>query len=179
MCAFLLCLQSVAGLDLTSCTAALLFDRLDGPTAAAHQTKVDNLKTAAQRALEGPSQAALLLLLRGVRSVAVAALPGTPHTHLHLASSVLRCLSGAPVQTLQAPSSTLSGASAGTAVVAGKDTALSATTLGEAVCMAQRQGLAGFELQALRDAGLVLYGLENVVLGEGGGTSKAKATRKG
>jgi hypothetical protein len=184
--------QALTGLDLNTCTAALLLDRLDNPAAAAHRIKADNCKTDAEKALEGPCQTALLLMLRGVRAVAVAALPGTPHTHLHLAANVFRGLTGAPVQSLQLPrnAASSSNGSAATAAVAG--VAETATgdfvlpggsgpwSLAEAVLVAQRQGLAGFELQALREAGVVVYGLAGVVGGEGaGGGGKPKAQRRG
>lgn len=178
-------IQAVAGLDLRGCTAALLLDHLDNPAAAAHQVKADNRKTEAERAVQGPAQAALLLMLRGVRSVAVAALPGTPHTHVHLAANILRALTGTQaVQPLQVPpGSNTAAAAAGT----GRDPVLPGSgsgtmSVGEAVVAAQRQGLLGFELQAVREAAVVVYGLAGVVGatdgGGGAGGSRAKA-RKG
>lgn len=190
-------LQAVAGLDLSSCTAAVLLDRLDNSAAAAaHQSKSDNSKTEAERALEGPCQTAQLLMMRGVRAVAVSALPGTPHTHVHLAANVLRGLTGTPIQPLQLPNgstaSSTNGSTNGAAVAAGgarfcgdtSDFVLPASmgplTLGEAVVVAQRQGLAGFELQVLREAGVVVYGLAGVVVAEGGSSAgKGKTQRKG
>jgi hypothetical protein len=148
----------VAGLDLSSCTAALLLDRLDCPAAAARQLHLDNRKYADQRQLESPTHAAMLLLLRGVRSVALTTVAGTPHTHLQLASSVLRSMLG------------MGGAS--TAAAAG-----GRSTLGEAVWAARKEVLSGFELCALRDCGLVVYGLAGVVAGDGeGGKAGAKAS---
>lgn len=56
--------QVVSGLDLSSCSAALLLDRLDSATAAAAQARSDSRKSAAQRVLEGPTHTAALLMLR-------------------------------------------------------------------------------------------------------------------
>jgi hypothetical protein len=95
----------------------------------------------------------MLLLLRGVRSVAVTTVAGTPHSHLQLADAVLRGMTGA-------------GGSAA-AAAGGR------STLGEAVWAARREVLGAFELAALRDCGLVVYGLAGVVAGDGEG-SKAK-----
>jgi hypothetical protein len=193
LCVLLLCylsmtVQAVAGLDLRSCTAALLLDHMENAAAAAHQVQADNRKTEAERALQGPSQTAQLLMLRGVRSVAVAALPGTPHTHVHLAANILRALTGTQaVQPLQVPpsSSNTAAAAAATAGGAGRDPVLPGSvsgpmSLGEAVVAAQRPGLAGFELQAVREAALVVYGLAGVTASADGGSggSKGKA-RKG
>lgn len=58
------CVQVVADLDLSSCTAAMLFDRLDSTAAAAGQVKADNRKSASQLGLEGPAHTAALLMLR-------------------------------------------------------------------------------------------------------------------
>jgi hypothetical protein len=170
-----------------SCTTALLFDRLDNAAAAAHQTKADNRKTATERALEGPSQTALLLMLRGVRAVALAALPGTPHTHVHLAANVLRGLSGTPMQALQLPSSggSLGATAAGAGGAGAADQAAAATgplSLGEAVAAAQRHVLNAYELQAVREAGMVVYGLACVAAdagGSGGSRAAKQAQRKG
>jgi hypothetical protein len=188
LCCVVLCcavLQAVAELDLGTCTAALVLDRLDNAAAAAHQTKVDNRKTAAERALEGPSQTAVLLMLRGVRSVALAALPGTPHTHLHLAANVLRGLSGAAMQPLQTRGDSSASSGSGAAPAPAADEALlpavpnGPLAVGEAVLAARRRGLSGFELQALQEAGMVVYGLAAVAaVDEASGGSKGKAQRK-
>lgn len=170
------CMQAVAGLDLSSCTAALLFDRLDNAAAANHQTRADNRKTAAQQALEGPCQTATLLMLRGVRAVAAAALPGTPHTHVNLAANVLRGMAGAALQPAVAaqlpPQQQQGGGASEVLCVPSAQLPAAGWTLGEAVLAAQRHGLAAFELQAMRDAGLVLYGVAGVsASGDGGGKS--------
>lgn len=137
-------------MDLSGCTAALLFDRLDSDQAATHQLHLDNRKYADERELEGPTHTAMLLMLRGVRSVALTTVAGTPHTHLQLASAVLQAMTGG-----------------------------ARSTMGEAVWDAQRDVLAGFELAALRDCGLVVYGLAGVVSGEadsgrGGGKASTR-----
>jgi hypothetical protein len=156
-----------AELDLSSVTAALLLDRLDCPAAAARQLHADNRKYADERQLEGPTHTAMLLMLRGVRSVALAAVAGTPHTHLQLAGAVLRSMMG------MASAGGGSGASAAAAAGGG------CSTLGEAVWAARREVLGAFELSALRDCGLVVYGLAGVVAGDGeGGKGGAKGGGK-
>jgi hypothetical protein len=142
---------------LSGCVAALLLDRLDSPAAAARQLHLDNRKYPDKRELEGATHTAMLLLLRGVRSVALTTVAGTPHTHLQLAGAVLRGMTGAAA----------AGSSA--AAAAGRR-----ATLGEAVWAARREVLGVFELAALRDCGLVVYGLAGVVAGDREG-SKAKS----
>jgi hypothetical protein len=156
------CCQVMAGLDMSGCVSALLLDRLDSP-AAAHQLHLDNRKYPDQRQLESPTHTAMLLLLRGVRSVALTTMAGTPHTHLQLAGAVLRSMTGA------APP----GGSAAAAAAGGR------STLGEAVWAARKEVLGAFELAALRDCGLVVYGLAGVVAGDGeGGKAKGASTKK-
>jgi hypothetical protein len=139
---------------MSSCVTTLLLDRLDSPAAAARQLHLDNRKYPDERQLESPTHTAMLLLLRGVRSVALATVAGTPHTHLQLAGAVLRGMTGA-------------GGSAAAAAAGGR------STLGEAVWAARKEVLGAFELAAVRDCGLVVYGLAGVVAGDGEG-SKAK-----
>ena len=143
-------MQVVSDLDLTTCTAALLFDRLDSETAAARQLKLDNRKYADEKQLEDPTHTAMLLMLRGVRSVALAGVAGPGHTHLQLASAVLRGMGGG---------------------AGGK-------SMSEAVWSASREVLGAFELLAVRDAGMVVYGLAGVVAGEGDGRKPAAGVKK-
>lgn len=143
-------LQVVSDVDLTSCTTALLFDRLNSEAAAARQTKLDNRKYSDDRQLEDPTHTSMLLMLRGVRSVVLAGATGTGYTHLQLASAVLRGM----------------GSGGG-----GK-------SLSEAVWAASRDVLGVFELAATRDCGVVVYGLAGVVAGESEGKKPATSGKK-
>ncbi|KAF8063688.1 CFAP46 [Scenedesmus sp. PABB004] len=87
--------HAVAELDLSGCAAALVLDRLPergAPAAACTPRDGDEDAVALGRAPEGPTRAAMLLLARGVRAVAVATAAATPAGHLGLAGAVLRGL---------------------------------------------------------------------------------------
>lgn len=127
--------QVLASLDLTGCSTALLIDRADNESAGARQLRLDNRKPAAQRALEGPTRTAMLMMLRGVRSVAITNISSTTWANGQLLTAVLRGLTNE-----------------------GK-------TLGAAVGAAL-QGLGSYELQVVREAGMVVWGLPHAVAAE-------------
>ena len=137
--------QVVCGVNLTGCTAALVLDRAVGPSAAARQLRLDNRKAPARLALEGPSHAAALLLLRGARCAVVAAAPTTAWAHSLVAGALLKGMAA-------------EGRSAGAAAMG----ALAAL------------GAAGYELQAVREAGLVVWGLPHAAAQDAAGDGARK-----
>jgi hypothetical protein len=120
--------QVLCGLDLSGCTAALIFDRASNAEAAVRQLRLDNRKPRARRALESPTRVAMLLLLRGVRCAALTPVATTTWANAQLAAGLLRGL------------------------------ASEGKTLGAAAAAAL-QGLGQHEVQAVREAGLVVWGL--------------------
>jgi hypothetical protein len=84
-------------------------------------------------------QAALLLLLRGVKSVALNTVATTSHTNAELLQGLMKGLG--------------EGLSLGAAVLAAEE----------------GPGVARFELEAVRGGGMVVYGLPHVVADDGGG----------
>jgi hypothetical protein len=88
------------------------------------------------------------------------------------------------MQPLQTRDSSANSNSTAAPALAADDALLTAVpngplSLGEAVVAARRRGLLGFELQALREAGMVVYGLEAVApMDVASGGSKGKAQRK-
>jgi hypothetical protein len=104
--------QVLTSLDLTACAAAIVFDRSNNERAAARQLGLDNRKGAAQRALESPTGAAMLLLLRGVRSAAVTTAATTAWANGQLAQALLRALAAEGLP-LSAAASSARGALAG------------------------------------------------------------------
>eukprot|EP00879_Flechtneria_rotunda_P030927 GHRR01033671.1.p1 GENE.GHRR01033671.1~~GHRR01033671.1.p1 ORF type:complete len:151 (+),score=56.28 GHRR01033671.1:243-695(+) len=143
-------------MDLSECTAALLFDQLNSEAASTRQTQLDNCKYPDELALEDPTHTAMLLMLRGVRSVVTTTLSSTPYTHTQAVNGILRGLIGGG--TIGGPKS-----------------------LGEATWLAQTDGLSGFELAAVSESMMVVYGLGSAVAGEGDnkGGHKGSAGAKG
>jgi hypothetical protein len=128
--------QVVAGADLSGCGAAVVLDRADNEAAAARQTRLDNRKPAALRALESPTAAAALLLMRGARGAALGTTATTAWANAQLAGGLLRGLAeGRP---------------------------LAAAAMGALV-----SGLQHYELHAVREAGLAVWGVPPESGGEG------------
>ena len=61
--------NSIAGMRLGGCHVALLLDRAESDASNRRQSKLDNLKTFAQRQLERPLQTAALFSTVGIRSI--------------------------------------------------------------------------------------------------------------
>jgi hypothetical protein len=103
--------------------------------------------------LQDPTSTALLLMMRGVKSVAITTITGTPHTHMELAIALMKLLAN----------------STASAIITGTGS-LSSRSLSAAVWAAQRgDGLSGFELAALSSgAAMVVYGAVDGVVAEGG-----------
>jgi hypothetical protein len=131
--------QVVAAADLGGCSAALLFDRATTTAAAARQLRLDNRKPAAARALEGPTQTAALLLLRGVRCVVATTTATTTWANAQLLGGVLKGISG------------------------------EGRGVGAAVAAAAVSTLPCYEIRAVREAGLVVWGLPHAAAPDAGG----------
>jgi hypothetical protein len=135
-------------LDLGSCGTALLFDRSDNAAAAQRQLSLDNRKVPAGRQAEGVTHTAMLLMLRGVKTVALVPSVTTAHYNLELVQGLLQGLTAG--QTL------------------GQSTAAAAKRLQDAGC----------ELESVVARGLVVYGLPHAVAADAGGKGKGAAGAK-
>lgn len=113
--------------------------------------------------LQDPTSTALLLMMRGVKSVAITTITGTPHTHMELAVALMKLLANSTA------SATITG------------TGSSSRSLSAAVWAAQRRdGLSGFESAALKSgAAMVVYGAVDGVVAEGGDGMGRRAAGRG
>merc|ERR1712139_80228 len=89
---------SIAGMRLGSCRVALLVDRAENDASNRRQSKLDNLKTFAQRELERPLQTAALFSTVGVRTIMLNRHCNTIASNCSLVEQLLPALdNGVPV----------------------------------------------------------------------------------
>jgi len=79
-------------LDLRGCSTALLLDRADSKVAHKRQMYLDNRKHADELLAESSTATALLLLLRGVRGVALHTHTSVPSINMQLLTALLDAL---------------------------------------------------------------------------------------